>query len=183
MLVLLNGPPASGKSTIAGRLVDARPLALNLDIDVVRGQLGQWLDHPSQAGLAARALALSMIRTHLTAGHDVVVPQFLARSGFAEDLAFAAQECDARFVSIALMIDRATACSEFAARSARSLEPTHRDAAAMVERSETPDAIGEMFDRWVEHLGSQDGVHRIDAIRGEVDHTLERVEEVLRAPR
>lgn len=37
MLVLLNGPPASGKSTIAQRLVDSRSLSLNLDIDIVRG--------------------------------------------------------------------------------------------------------------------------------------------------
>jgi predicted kinase len=68
-LVLLNGPPASGKSTLAARLVEGRSLALNLDIDVVRGLLGAWIDRPADAGLAARALAVSMARTHLTAGH------------------------------------------------------------------------------------------------------------------
>ena len=86
MLVLVNGPPASGKSTIADALVATRPLALDLDIDVIRGQLGGWLDDPHAAGLAARALATSMIRTHLSAGHDVVVPQFLARVDFIEEL-------------------------------------------------------------------------------------------------
>jgi chloramphenicol 3-O-phosphotransferase len=60
VLVLLNGPPATGKSTIAQRFVDARPLALNLDIDVVRGMHGRWLDDPSTAGLTARSLALIM---------------------------------------------------------------------------------------------------------------------------
>ena len=60
MLVLLNGPPAAGKSTLAARLVATRPLALNLDIDVVRGLLGAWIDRPAGAGLAARALAISM---------------------------------------------------------------------------------------------------------------------------
>jgi hypothetical protein len=39
ILILLNGPPASGKSTIAQRFVNTHPLALNLDIDVVRGLL------------------------------------------------------------------------------------------------------------------------------------------------
>lgn len=46
VLVVLNGPPASGKSTIAKRFVEARPLSLNLDVDVVRGMLGGWLNDP-----------------------------------------------------------------------------------------------------------------------------------------
>ena len=46
ILVLLNGPRASGKSTLAARYVHDHPLALNLDIDVIRGLLGRWIDHP-----------------------------------------------------------------------------------------------------------------------------------------
>lgn len=68
MLVLLNGPPASGKSTIAARLVAARPLALRLDVDVVRSLLGAWIDQPNDAGLAAQELAVSMARTHRVGG-------------------------------------------------------------------------------------------------------------------
>ena len=91
----------SDKSTLAGRLVDVRPLALNLDIDLVRGQLGGWLDQPIEAGLAARAMAISMIKTHLGSGYDVVVPQLLARNDFIEDLENAASETGAEFVEIA----------------------------------------------------------------------------------
>lgn len=117
-LVLLHGPPASGKSTIATRLVDRRPLALNLDIDVVRGQLGRWIDDTTNAGLTARSLAIAM------AG-------------------------------------------------------THRDAAAMVERATTPDPVGEMFDRFTDFLDTRSGVHRIEAVRGDIEETLCRVETVL----
>jgi hypothetical protein len=87
VLVLLNGPPASGKSTIAQRFVDSRPLSLNLDIDVVRSMLGGWLNDPSTAGLTARSLALVMAESHLAAGCDVIVPQFLGRPDFIEQLA------------------------------------------------------------------------------------------------
>lgn len=76
-LILLNGPPASGKSTVAAALVARRPLALNLDVDIVRGSLGQWRNTPADAGIAARRLAIAMATTHLGQGHDVVVPQFL----------------------------------------------------------------------------------------------------------
>ena len=54
-LLLLNGPPASGKSTLARQLVAGRRLALALDIDVLRGQLSGWLDDPEAAGNAADA--------------------------------------------------------------------------------------------------------------------------------
>ncbi len=79
-LILINGAPGSGKSTLARMLVDEQPLALLLDIDTLRGQLGQWSDDPVAAGMAARRLALAMIHTHLVAGHDVVVPQFFFAS-------------------------------------------------------------------------------------------------------
>lgn len=41
-LVLINGAPASGKSTLAQMYVDEHPLTLALDIDVVRAMLGRW---------------------------------------------------------------------------------------------------------------------------------------------
>jgi predicted kinase len=58
-LILLNGPPSSGKSTLARRWVLGHPLALNLDIDVVRGLLGAWAEHRTNrasplAGLPSR---------------------------------------------------------------------------------------------------------------------------------
>lgn len=85
-LILLNGPPGCGKSTLARRYVEDHPLALNLDIDQVRGLLGRWPTNPEQAGLLARELALAMARTHLRAGHDVVIPQYLGRLPFLHQL-------------------------------------------------------------------------------------------------
>ena len=76
-LLLLNGPPGIGKSTVAKRLSSGRPLSLCLDIDMLRRSLGQWMDHPEQSGALARDLALAAAERHLQGGHGVVVPQFL----------------------------------------------------------------------------------------------------------
>jgi len=81
-LILLNGPPSSGKSTLARRWVVGHPLALNLDIDVVRGLLGGWVETPHESGVAACRLAIAMATTHLADGHDVIVSQFLAQEQF-----------------------------------------------------------------------------------------------------
>jgi predicted kinase len=79
--VLINGVPGSGKSTLAQMYVDEHPRALALDIDTVRGMLGCWLDHSSEAGLIARRLAVAMDRVQLSAGRDVVVPHFTTIDG------------------------------------------------------------------------------------------------------
>ena len=57
-LVLINGLPSTGKSTLARLYADRHPLTLALDLDVLRGMLGRWLDHPVDAGLRARAMAI-----------------------------------------------------------------------------------------------------------------------------
>jgi predicted kinase len=71
--LLLNGPPGIGKSTLAARLIDDTPLALNIDIDSIRRQLGGWDVQPSSKRLA-RELGKEMARVHLLAGHDVSSP-------------------------------------------------------------------------------------------------------------
>ena len=102
-LVLINGMPGSGKSTLACRYADVHPLTLVLDIDVVRAMLGRWLDHPTEAGLIARGMAVEMARLQLTAGRDVLVPQFLSRVEFIIELEQLCQQVGAEFVELALL--------------------------------------------------------------------------------
>jgi predicted kinase len=179
LLVLVNGPPASGKSTLANRLADTRPLALALDLDVIRGMLGGWLDDPTAAGLATRELAVAMARAHLLEGRDVFVPQFLGRVEFVERLETLADEVGARFVEIALMLDRAEAVEAFERRRAAPEEQTHLDAAALVERADGPDPVGELYDRYADLLDSRPNAHRVAVRRGDIDGTITAIEALL----
>ena len=70
-----------------GRYVEDHPLALNLDIDRVRGLLGRWSEEPTKAGLLARDLSLAMAGVHLAAGHDVVIPQYFGVAAFLDHAA------------------------------------------------------------------------------------------------
>ncbi len=179
VLVLLNGPPASGKSTIARRFIADRPLALNLDIDVVRGLLGDWLDDPITSGLVARTLAVAMIRTHLTAGRDVIVPQFLARAEFIDELAEVAEGSEARFVEAALWLDRQAAIEAFARRRAAPTFPEHHDAAALVDRSGEPDPIGARYDAFAALMQERPLTKRVEVVVDDVGETYARLLGVL----
>jgi predicted kinase len=172
VLILLNGPPASGKSTIARRFVESRPLALDLDIDVVRGLLGGWLDDPSASGSTARSLALAMADAHLSAGFDVIVPQYLGRVGFIDELADAADRAGVRFVETALWLDRDSAIAAFADRRSAPSTQAHHDAAALVDRSEQADPVGEMFDAFVRVVEQRPATRRVNVVPGDIEQTF-----------
>jgi predicted kinase len=178
-LVLINGPPAVGKSTLARRFVDDHPLALNLDIDVVRGLLGRWIEQPNDAGLAARSLAIAMVDTHLRSGRHVIVPQLVGRVEFIEQLEAAAHRVGAQFVEIALMATRQEVSEWLKERSRHPSDQTHVDAARLIERSGLPDPANDLYDAFLSAIAGRPRTIRADVIRGDIDATYELVAYVL----
>jgi predicted kinase len=154
-LVLINGAPSSGKSTLARMYVNDHPLALTLDIDVVRSLLGGWLDAPSEAGMIARQMALAMARVRLLGGGDVVVPQFLGRIEFVLALESLAAEVGVRFVEVALMADREDLLTRFARRSANRENLENRDAAMLLEKIGGTDELPRMYGRLLDVIAQR----------------------------
>jgi predicted kinase len=119
VLVLLNGAPGVGKSTLADLLVRQRPMMLALDVDRIKHALGRWDDDAEAAGVHARRLAVALIREHLAAGYDVAVAQYLARTDFIEDLEKVSRASGAQFLEVILFIDVSTLARRLRRRQAR----------------------------------------------------------------
>jgi predicted kinase len=170
-LLLLNGPPACGKSTLAQMYVDRHPLALDLDVDRVRGLLGRWQDTPTDAGLLARSLALTMARDHLTGGRDVVVPQLVARLPFLEALEALAADVGVRFDEIVLLDDWDTTVRRLQHRTAVALDPAHVEAHEMLERSGGLAELQRMYDALVALLPSRPSATVLPTHDGDPERT------------
>lgn len=179
-LVVLTGAPGSGKSTLARLLVDERPLALLLDLDTLRAQLGDWKGDPTAAGVRTRHLALAAARAQLEAGGDVVVPQFLRRPELIVRFRELAAQVDVAFVLVALVSSAQEAAERFRVRGA-SEDPNHLDAAHL---QDAPGAapIEELYADMLAMLDRFPETVYLESVPGEVDATLEALRGAL-APR
>ena len=127
-------------STVAARYVDEHQGSLLADIDLLRTLIGGWRDDFEGAGQFVRPLAHTMISTHLSGGHDVVMPQFLSDAGEVEEFERTAASVGAHFIEIALMADVDVVVQRF-----RQRRPAPDDQAATVIAAFVDGAGGERY--------------------------------------
>jgi predicted kinase len=178
-LLLINGLPGSGKSTIATRYVADRPLALCLDVDVVRGLLGAWLDSPHEAGLLARRLALAMARVALGEGRDVVVPQFLARPQFIDELEALSGELGVEFVEVVLDLEPDAAAARLTERATGPMNAVQRDAHVLLDRAGGLAGVRGLHRGLESVLAARPGVRRVEPVPGDVEGTYRALLDLL----
>lgn len=175
-LILINGLPGVGKSTLARMLADQCPLMLVLDIDVVRGLLGRWEERRGDAGIAARRMALEMARSHLESGSDVVVPQFLGKVEFVLQLEELCASTQATFREVMLHIATAEeAADRFSARTLNPESQQHRDAVAGLAAGGSVDEFVGMQARLDEVLAVRPATVEVMSVFGDIEGTFRRL--------
>lgn len=149
-------------------------MALNLDIDRLRSSMGRWSDDPHTAGLLARAVALAAARVHLAAGHDVVIPQFLGRADFLEQLENLARESGVAFCEIVLLDSKENALRRFAERGRQADGPAN-DAHEIADHRGGAVELSAMYDRLVFLIASRPAAKVIPTRHGQVEQAYQDV--------
>ena len=170
-LIHLNGPPGIGKSALARRYVDERFGVLDLDVDRVRALLGGWRERFAESGELARVLALGMAATHLTAGRDVVLPQYLGRLSEIGRFERVARESGAGFREVFVMDGRQRSVERFFRRGAGEQDPWHDQVRRVVEQQGGPTALATMYDQLGEVLAARPDAEVLTSTEGEVEAT------------
>lgn len=173
-LVLLNGAPGAGKSTLARLLAEDRPLALAVDVDQLKHALGGWEEDTAASGMRARELALALIDVQLGAGQDVVLGQYLARTAFPEQLEAAAARAGAEFRELLLEVDERTLAARLAARAADPQRPEQAVNARLVG----PEDAERLLASLDAMRGARPQMQSVDA-RGDLEETADAVRALL----
>ncbi|GAA2777794.1 AAA family ATPase [Saccharopolyspora taberi] len=175
-LIHLNGPPGIGKSTLAERYADEHVGVLNLDADRLRVLVGGWRERFAETGALVRPIAMSMAATHLRAGHDVVMPQFLGRLSEIERFERVAHDSRAEFREVVLMDTAERSAARFLRRGEQG---RHRWVKEAVERDGGPALLAEMHDRLTAVLRARPDAVVVRSAEDEVEQTYRALLRVL----
>lgn len=104
-LILVNGNPGMGKSTLAERYVNEHPLTLNLDVDLIWHMMGQWQSVLDESHRLKQKHAYALASSHLAEGYDVIVPDLLEAVERPENFERIAKLHGAIFREIVLLSD------------------------------------------------------------------------------
>jgi predicted kinase len=129
----------------------------------------------TRGGFAGRAVALAAARTHLVAGHDVVIPQFVARAQFIQQIEQLAGDVGAEFHEIVLLDSKDEVLRRFAERSRVAGDPAHVQAQQMLQRHGGAAALSAMYDRLVDLIATRPAAKVIRSVDGAEELTYQRI--------
>jgi predicted kinase len=102
-LIVLNGNPGMGKSTLSQRYANEHPMTLNLDVDRLWHLLGQWQVSMPQSEVQKYKFAYALAGVHLADGYSVIVADHIQHAEVYQRFQKIAEAHSAVFVEAVLL--------------------------------------------------------------------------------
>ena len=176
-LILLNGPPGIGKSTLSALYTDRHPGTLNLDIDSLHGLVGGWQNPENRTHDVLRPVALAMASAHLRGGRDVIVPQYLSRIDEIEAFEQVARDQAADFREIVLLDEKGASIDRFDRRRDDSAWGVHNR--RLVESWGGPVMLANLYDQLMQMLPQRPATRVVRSEPEAIEDTYASVERAL----
>lgn len=175
-LILLNGAPGVGKSTLARRWAAEHPGTLMCDIDLLRTWVGGWRESFVPTGAMMRPAAQALIGAYLSAG-DVVLPQLIANEAELDSFASVALDAGASFSHVVLRDPAGSVGERFRRRTGD--DPWHEDVRRLVEEAGGDALLADYEQRLASLVTSRPSALVVGSVEGDEDGTYAALEAAL----
>lgn len=167
-LILLNGAPGVGKSTLARRWASDHPGTMVCDIDLLRTWVGGWESSFVAVGAAVRPAAQALIRGYLPSG-DVVLPQLIANAAELDSFSSVAVSAGASFEHVVLRDPVGSVGDRFGRRSGD--DPWHAEVRRLVAEAGGDAVLDDYARRLTELVTLRPATLVVASVEGDEDGT------------
>jgi len=167
-LILLYGFASSGKTTLSKKYIDAHPLAMAFEGDPIISMIGQWRKQWREARSLVFEYSVEIIRKHLSAGHDVVLPYLLIDEKHAGAFEKLAEEVSADLYEVYINLEKEEAFERLLKRGVWGEEGSPK-----LTEEDRPE-IQELWDAMELAMNKREKVTSISSESGDIDGTYNK---------
>jgi broad-specificity NMP kinase len=167
-LIILNGPPGVGKSTIAARLHQEIPSSVLIDVDELRRTIPNYRERREESLLLSYQRTAEMIEKELRGGHDVIIDKAISYSGTLDTLIETGKKCGAEIYEFLLFADKATVRKR---ADARGYKP-----GSLL----TPEKVDELWEKANELRMHRPEAIVVDTTHADVDEVFKKVHQSIK---
>ena len=178
-LIILNGSLGSGKSTLANAYAERHPMTLVLDIDKVWFMISKWRNNKNVSSPLAKEMGISMARIHLSAGHDVIIPQLVQGDELINSFNDLAREVAAEFYEIMISLTKEDALNRYNDRQKMSDYPEGYKPDLSMDQEAKEKRFVEMYDQMIATSEGRPNTFRLEPKNNQVDADVVALEKMV----
>ena len=174
-LIVLNGNPGMGKSTLSQRFADEHPMTLNLDVDRLWHLLGQWQTSMPWSEIQKYKFAYALASVHLADGHSVIVADHIQNSEVYQRFQNIAEVHSAMFVEVVLLSTVDDAIERCKTRARNMGYETGFRPGGVLDTNGREAKLASMHENMLAAIATREHMIRIESVEGDIEGTYRQL--------